>query len=363
MRQYQLSHRKDFSGLTLHDDIPKPKLSTATEVMVKIRAVSLNARDLQIATDQYPAPHAIKDNLVPVSDAAGEIVEVGGEVAGWKVGDRVCTVCFLGHDQDEDVQMHSMVRGLGGAIDGVATEYFTVDQTQLVRMPSHMTFEQASTLPIAAATAQNSLYGHHPVLQAGDTVLCMGTGGVSLFAAQIALNAGAKVIITSSSSAKLTRVTSLLQPLLRSTSSPDTIQTINYNDHPDWDVKVAELTGGKKVDFVIEIGGRATLGKSIRSTRAGGLVAISGYMSDYGKPDEKANQEDLAKMLLYGAVNARGNFVGNKVQFEKMNRALETGGVIPLVDKVFEFEQLKEAYEYLQSGKQTGKVVVRVSSD
>jgi len=99
MRQYQLSHRKDFSGLTLHDDIPKPKLSTATEVMVKIRAVSLNARDLQIATDQYPAPHAIKDNLVPVSDAAGEIVEVGGEVAGWKVGDRVCTVCFLGHDQ------------------------------------------------------------------------------------------------------------------------------------------------------------------------------------------------------------------------------------------------------------------------
>lgn len=99
MRQYQLSHRKDFSGLTLHDDIPKPKLSTATEVMVKIRVISLNARDLQIATDQYPAPHAIKDNLVPVSDAAGEIVEVGGEVEGWKVGDRVCTVCFLGHDQ------------------------------------------------------------------------------------------------------------------------------------------------------------------------------------------------------------------------------------------------------------------------
>jgi NADPH:quinone reductase-like Zn-dependent oxidoreductase len=119
--------------------------------------------------------------------------------------------------------------------------------------------------------------------------------------AQIALNAGAKVIITSSSSAKLTRVTSLLQPLLRSTSSPDTMQTINYNDHPDWDVKVAELTGGKKVDFVIEIGGRATLGKSIRSTRAGGLVAISGYMSDYGKPDEKANQEgefDMAGLAL-----------------------------------------------------------------
>jgi NADPH:quinone reductase-like Zn-dependent oxidoreductase len=112
MRQYQLSHRKDFSGLTLHDDIPKPKLSTATEVMIKIRAISLNARDLQIATDQYPAPHAIKDNLVPVSDAAGEIVEVGGEVAGWKVGDRVCTVCFLGHDQ---VSTESRGRGKSSA--------------------------------------------------------------------------------------------------------------------------------------------------------------------------------------------------------------------------------------------------------
>ena len=147
---------------------------------------------------------------------------------------------------------------------------------------------------------------------------------------QIALNASAKVIITSSSDDKLTRVKDLLQPLVRPNAASDTIQTINYNSTPDWDVKVAELTGGKKVDFVIEIGGRATLGKSIRSTRAGGLVAISGYMSDYAKPDEKANQEgaflkwsphldvtqqaaslaDLAKMLLYGAVNARGNFVG-----------------------------------------------------
>jgi NADPH:quinone reductase-like Zn-dependent oxidoreductase len=154
------------------------------------------------------------------------------------------------------------------------------------------------------------------------------------------LNASAKVIITSSSDSKLETATQALQPLLRPTSSKDTIQTINYTTHPDWDVKVSELTGGKKVDFVIEIGGRATLGKSIRSTKAGGLVAISGYMSDYGKPDEKANQEgtselkshcslnaglhlkmdetadcpvwfvDLAKMLLYGSVNARGNFVG-----------------------------------------------------
>jgi NADPH:quinone reductase-like Zn-dependent oxidoreductase len=125
MRQYQLSHRKDFSGLTLHDDIPKPKLSTATEVMVKIRAVSLNARDLQIATDQYPAPHAIKDNLVPVSDAAGEIVEVGGEVEGWKVGDRVCTVCFLGHDQ---VSTDRPKRGESGTYDS-----YDISRTRMCR--------------------------------------------------------------------------------------------------------------------------------------------------------------------------------------------------------------------------------------
>lgn len=125
MRQYQLSHRKDFSGLTLHDDIPKPKLSTATEVMVKIRAVSLNARDLQIATDQYPAPHAIKDNLVPVSDAAGEIVEVGEEVEGWKVGDRVCTVCFLGHDQ---VSTDSRERGKSDTYDS-----YDISRTRMCR--------------------------------------------------------------------------------------------------------------------------------------------------------------------------------------------------------------------------------------
>jgi NADPH:quinone reductase-like Zn-dependent oxidoreductase len=220
---------------------------------------------------------------------------------------------------------------------------------------------------------------------------------------QIALNAGAKVIITSSSDNKITQVKQLLEPLVRPGSPEDVLQAINYNTTPDWDKEVAKLTGGRKVDIVIEISGRATLGKSIRSTRSGGLVAISGYLSDYSDLDPKIKEEgkwgislksirvvlsrttfdvDLAKTLLYSAVNARGNFVGkqlfyfrqsgpvdwsyvitgNKQQFMDMNRAFEIGGVRPVVDKVFEFEQLREAYDYLQSAKHIGKVVVKVST-
>ncbi|KAJ9121225.1 hypothetical protein QFC24_004900 [Naganishia onofrii] len=362
MKQYTLAHRKDFSGLTLRTDAPRPAIQSPTEVLLKIKALSLNARDLQIANGSYPAPHDIPENLVPVSDAAGEVVECGSKVDLWKTGDKVCTVVFQGHDQDEDVQFHTMVRGLGGAINGIAQEYFVVDQSQLVAMPAHMTYEEGSTLTIAAATAWSSLYGHHPKLKAGDTVLCLGSGGVSLFAAQIALNAGAKVIITSSSDNKITQVQKLLEPLVRPGSPEDVLQAINYNTTPDWDKEVAKLTGGRKVDIVIEISGRATLGKSIRSTRSGGLVAISGYLSDYSDLDPKIKEEDLAKTLLYSAVNARGNFVGNKQQFMDMNRAFEIGGVRPVVDKVFEFEQLREAYDYLQSAKHIGKVVVKVST-
>lgn len=309
-----------------------------------------------------PLPSLI---LIGASDGAGEVVEIGASVTDFKKGDRVTVNIFQGYHQGEDVPFSSVLRGLGGAVHGVASDFFLLDSSDLVHIPSYMSYEEASTLPIAATTAWNMLYGHYPKLSPGDTVLCLGTGGVSLFGAQIALAAGAKVIITSSNSKKLERVKGLLEPLVSKDASKDTVQTINYSEIPQWDQEVIKLTGGRKVDFVIEIGGKLTLTKSIRSTRQGGLVAISGYLGDFAKPSNKntsvdEEEPDIAKEILFSATNVRGNFVGSKESFNAMNRALEAKGVHPIIDKTFRFEDLKKAYEYVQSGNHLGKVVIMV---
>jgi NADPH:quinone reductase-like Zn-dependent oxidoreductase len=251
------------------------------------------------------------------SDGCGVVEAIGDSVASVKVGDRVAPVFPQGHHyvslcnpidiaiyswipQEEDLALRSLKRGLGGAIDGVAAEYFVCDQDEVVHIPSNFTYEQGSTLSVAFTTAWSSLYSHHPKLKSGETVLCLGTGGVSLAAAQvsfflhhpsdlvaegsqIALASGARVILTSSSSAKLTRATSLLKPLLRAGAPETTIQTIDYSAINDWDKEARRMTNGKGVDFVIEIAGRGTLARSIRSTRQGGLVAVSGESSGFDR--------------------------------------------------------------------------------
>ncbi|KAM0749310.1 alcohol dehydrogenase [Meredithblackwellia eburnea MCA 4105] len=364
MKRYTLSHRNDFTGLTLETSASVPQLTKDSQIVMRIKAVSLNARDIQIATNTYPAPHEVPDKLVPVSDGAGEVVQVGSGVKNFVVGDKACPLFPQGHHFEEDMALYEPTRGLcqglGGAIDGVAAEYFVVDEADAVKIPSYMSYEEAACLPVAPATAWSSIFGHTPKMLPGQTVLCLGTGGVSLAAAQFALLASGKVILTSSSSAKLERCKALLQPLVHPNAPSTAIQTVNYSEIPDWDVEVRRLTGGKGVDFVIEIGGRGTLGKSIRSTRMGGLVAISGYLSDYGAIDPKILEEDVAKLILYAAVNVRGVFVANRLQFTDMVKAMEMSAARPIIDKVFKFEELAEAYEYLQKGRHIGKVVVSV---
>ncbi|KAI5474553.1 hypothetical protein MNV49_003051 [Pseudohyphozyma bogoriensis] len=363
MKQYTLSHRKDLSGLTLATDATVPKLTSPTQVLINMKALSLNARDLQIATGIYPAPHTIPDDLVPVSDGAGVVVAVGEGVTDFAVGDKVAPLFPQGHHFEEDMSTVARDRGLwaglGGGRHGIATEYFAVEQVDVVKLPEYMSYEDGACLPVAAATAWCSLFGHHPALQAGQTVLCLGTGGVSLAAAQFALISSCKVILTSSSATKLARAVELLKPCLHSSAPANALQTIDYSKITDWDKEARRLNGGP-VDFVIEIGGQGTIGRSIKSTKPGGMVVVSGYLSDYGHIPQDIKEEDVAKLILYSAANVRGTFVANKYQFMQMVSSMEMSSVKPIIDKVFKFEELKDAYEYMQAGKHMGKVVVTI---
>ncbi|WWD19941.1 hypothetical protein CI109_104413 [Kwoniella shandongensis] len=360
MKRYVVSHQNGIDGLTLQTDAPVPELRSSTDIRINIKYLSLNARDLQIATNNYPAPHAVPQDVVPISDGCGVVEAVGSEVTLFKVGDRVAPVFPQGHHFEEDLALRSLKRGLGGAIDGVAAEYFVCDEEEAVPIPSNFTFEQGSTLSVACTTAWSSLFSHHPKLQAGQTVLCLGTGGVSLFAAQLALIAGARVILTSSSQAKLDRASGLLQPLVAAGAPSNTIQTIDYSKVDAWDVEARRLNGGQGVDFVIEIAGRGTIARSVRSTKMGGLVAISGYLSDYGHIPKEIIEEDLAKNILYSAAYVRGVFACNREDFKNCVAALETGGVKPIIDKTFKFDELKDAYQYMADGKHFGKICVEV---
>nr|XP_019046715.1 alcohol dehydrogenase [Kwoniella bestiolae CBS 10118]OCF25645.1 alcohol dehydrogenase [Kwoniella bestiolae CBS 10118] len=357
MKRYILSHREGIDGLKLQADVPVPELRGPTDIRINIKYLSLNARDLQIVTNDYPAPHEVPQDCVPVSDGCGIVEAVGSEVTLFKVGDKVAPVFPQGHHYEEDLALRSLKRGLGGAIDGVAAEYFVCDQQEeAVHIPSNFDCLQGSTLPVAFTTAWSSLYSHHPSLQAGQTVLCLGTGGVSLCAAQIALAAGARVILTSSSQSKLDKVSKLLQDLIPASAPQNAIQTIDYSKIDAWDVEATRLNGGKGVDFVIEIAGRATLARSIRSTKQGGLVAISGYMSDYKPiPDHL-----IKEVILYSAANVRGVFVCNREDFKTAVSALELAGVKPIIDKVFNFEDMKDAYRYMEEGRHIGKVCIEL---
>ncbi|KAK4689050.1 hypothetical protein P7C73_g1063, partial [Tremellales sp. Uapishka_1] len=374
MKRYIVAHRQGIDGLELQTDAPVPLLRTPTDVSLKkqddvidlnqirisIKFLSLNARDLQIVRSDYPAPHEVPHNVVPVSDGCGVVESVGSEVTLFKVGDRVAPVFPQGHHYEEDLALKNLKRGLGGAIDGVAAEYFVCDQEEAVVIPETFTLEQGATLPVGFTTAWSSLMSHHPKLQSGQTVLCLGTGGVSLCAAQIALISGARVILTSSSQSKLDRAYKLLQPLVAPSAPKNVVQTIDYSKIDEWDKEARRLNGGKGVDFVIEVAGRGTIARSIRSTRMGGLVAVSGYMSDYKSIPDSVLQEDIAKTILYSAANVRGVFVSNREDFKTMSASLEIGGVQPIIDKTFKFSELRAAYQYMADGKHFGKVCIEV---
>ncbi|TNY18093.1 NAD(P)-binding protein [Rhodotorula diobovata] len=355
MRALTISHplSPTFSNLSF-TRLALPSAPTGTQVLIHVRAVSLNARDAQIASGTYPAPIQVREGIVAGSDAAGDVVAVGEAVSRVTVGDRVTPIfaqTFLHGEHDPDYQK----QGLGGGIDGVLRDYFLCDESGVVLIPSHLTYTEACCSVITGVTAWHCFSYPGCALKTGETVLVLGTGGVSIYAAQLALASGCRVIVTSSSDAKLSRARREL----------GVHGTVNYRTHRDWDVKVRELTGGRGVDHVIEVGGKGTLVRSIRSCRPLGNVWVVGYMSDYaaGKvegQDDNSEAPELAKEILYAQARVHGVVCGSRDMFEDMNRCVEANRIVPVVDKVFPWDEAREAYRYLDSGAHFGKVVIEL---
>jgi NADPH:quinone reductase-like Zn-dependent oxidoreductase len=335
MKLYEITEPKGTDSLKLTER-PTPKPGPA-EVLIRVRATSLNYRDLALIRGGLA--RMMKLPLIPLSDGAGDIVEVGAGVRRFKQGDRVAAIFTQGWIAGPPYAgMYSS--SLGGGIDGMLAEYVVLREDGLVDVPAYMTYEEAASLPCAAVTSWNALVveGH---LKAGDTVLVMGTGGVSIFALQIAKMYGARVLATSSSGAKLKR--------LKEMGASD---VINYKSTPDWDKTVLELTGGLGVDHVVEIGGAGTLPKSINAVKAGGVVSLIGILSGAGQIDPMG--------LLFKQARLQGILVGSREMFEAMNRAMTVNQVHPMIDKVFPFSEAREAYRYLESGAHFGKVCIAV---
>lgn len=308
------------------------------QVLVRMRAASLNYRDLMIISGRYGSGQ-VRPGLIPLSDGAGEVAEIGPDVTRFGVGDRVAGIFHQAWLAGE-ITKDSLGSALGGDLDGVLAEYVLFEEDGLVFLPPHLSFEEGATLPCAAVTAWDALFCHRP-LQPGQSVLTLGTGGVSIFALQFARAAGARVIATSSSDEKLERV--------RALGASD---GINYRTTPEWHENVLRLTAGRGVDHVVEVGGAGTLPRSLAAVRTGGSVSVIGLVAGGG--------EINPLVLIPKAVAMQGIYVGSRQTFETMNRAITEHEIHPVIDRTFAFEQVREAYRYLESGAHLGKVVIRI---
>ncbi|HEU4618461.1 MAG TPA: NAD(P)-dependent alcohol dehydrogenase, partial [Gammaproteobacteria bacterium] len=312
--------QKGSSGFDGLRKVEKPKPTPgAGQVLVRVRAASLNFRDIAVVRGKYMGGPVQRD-LVPLSDGAGEVEAVGDAVADFKPGDRVVATFTQG----------SPPAALGSPLDGTLTEYAVFPADGLVRIPAHLSFEQAATLPCAGVTAWNALM-HGRVLRPGETVLTLGTGGVSILALQLAKIAGARVIVTSSSDEKLERAKTL-----------GADATVNYKTHPDWERVVLELTGGQGADKVIELGAPATLPHSYQAVGRGGEIELIGVIT-------RAEGVDMnPQPLMFKGATLRGIFVGPKFLFEELNRAIEVNRLTPVVDRVFGFDEAPDAFAYMK---------------
>jgi NADPH:quinone reductase-like Zn-dependent oxidoreductase len=334
MRQYVIPSKEGgIDTLALVErDVPTP---TFGQAVVRVRAASLNYRDLLVVKSGSPPQFP----RVPLSDGAGEVVAVGEGVRRVRVGDRVAATFFQswwgGHRSPA-----SSATSLGGAIDGMLSEFVALDAEGLVHFPEHLSYEEASTLPCAGVTAWNALGGPVP-LRSGESLLALGTGGVSIFALQFAKAQGLRVIITSSSNAKLARARDL-----------GADEVVNYVEQPEWDAEVLKLTNGLGVSRVMEVGGAGTLPRSLKAVALGGEVTVIGGITGRGASD--IGPADL----ISKAVTLRGIYVGSRDDFEAMNRAIALSGLRPVIDRTFAFEETREAYRYLESGRHFGKIVI-----
>lgn len=303
------------------------------DVLLKMKAVSLNFRDFLVAKGLYS--RNLKLPLVPLSDGSGEVMEVGSAVTRVKRGDRV-TPIFMQKWIAGQLNTDCAKSALGGAIDGVLQDEAIFHEDGLVHIPSHLSFEEAAALPCAAVTAWNSLFEHGD-LHPGETVLLLGTGGVSIFALQFAKAAGAKVVITSSSDEKLERAKKLGADVL-----------VNYKNHPDWDAEVVKAVPGG-IDHIIEVGGAGTLDRSLKAVRLGGHISLIGLLAQ--------GQFDATKLLMKGAC-LQGIFVGSREMFTRMNACIELNKIKPVIDKTYKVDQITEALQTMESGSHFGKIVL-----
>jgi NADPH:quinone reductase-like Zn-dependent oxidoreductase len=308
------------------------------QILVRIHSVSLNYRDVMVVSGTYNPKMRLP--AIPFSDAAGEVVEVGKAVTRWKAGDRVCPV-VVSEWLDGQPSAETSRTAIGaGRYEGVLREYAAFNENAVVAMPEHLSFREASTLPCAAVTAWNALHVSGG-LQADETVLTLGGGGVSLFALQFAKLCGARVISTSSSDQKLAKLKEL-----------GADEVINYREADDWSAAVLELTGGRGVDHVVEVGGAGTLERSIKSVRVGGHIALIGALATSGSFNPIP--------LFMKAIRLQGIFIGSKRMFEDMNRRISEAELRPVIDREFEFSQVREALDFMASGQHFGKIVVNV---
>ena len=314
--------------------VPKPRRG---EILIRLRAASLNYRDLAVLVQNYLPTLALP--YVPASDACGEVVEIGEAVTRFKVGDRVTPIYTQGwHDGMPTLELRTK-RTLGAPLSGVLQEYIAVPAEDAVAVPANLSDAEAATLPIAALTAWSTL--QEGGVKSGDTVLVQGTGGVALFALQFAKLAGARVIVLSSSDEKLVRAKAL-----------GADAGINYRTTPDWNVAVKDATQGKGVEIVVETAG-ATLDKSLAALAFGGFIGVIGFVAGY-------KAEIPLRAVIGPMVRMQGIAVGSRARFEAMNRAIAQHQLKPVIDSSFPLEQAADAFRHMEQGRHFGKIVVNL---
>jgi NADPH:quinone reductase-like Zn-dependent oxidoreductase len=336
MRAYQLSKAgAGLAGLSKVDrPMPKP---SHRQVLVKVAACSLNYRDIGIVHGRYAQWSG--ENIIPLSDGAGEVLEIGPNVQRVKVGDRVCG-CFFQRWAGGQPSSLTPASALGGAIDGMLAEYVVLEEDGVVKAPDHLSLQEAATLPCAAVTAWHAMVEHAKLI-AGQSVLLLGTGGVSIFGLQLAKAMGLEIVITSSSDEKLARAKQM-----------GAHHGINYKATPDWEKAAVKLANGG-VDAVVEVGGPGTFGRSLGAIRPGGKVSMIGSLS--------AAIDISPTAIRARRANVQAISVGSTEMFEALNRAISVNKIKPVIDKVFAFDETPAAYRHLESGTHFGKVVISVA--
>lgn len=332
MKSYSIQPGADTLAL---GEKPTPALGER-EVRVRIKAASLNYRDL------LNRQHSKKE-IIPFSDGAGEVVEVGNKVSHLNIGDRVVGLFFpTWQDGPINREIQNIARG-GGDVDGMLAEFVVGDEMGFLPFPGHLSDEEASTLPCAGLTAWHALFEHAQPAQAGQTILIQGTGGVSIFALQLAVAHGLKTIVISSSDEKLERVRAM-----------GATHTINYRSTPDWEAEVFQITDKQGVDMVLEVGGAGTLERSMKAARFNGVISLIGVLSGLTGTVNPF-------MIVGKSLRVFGIYVGSRAMQERFHQALTDHKLTPIVDRVFPFREANESYHYQKSGQHFGNIVIDCS--